>query len=213
MLISNLHKSETLLCLHLCGNIELSTEFLSWITKTVDAQKDIEDVNQIHAFSSAKKQIDSINKRMRKRKLRSLYTEEESLYLEEEQKWRQIRHGLKLKAINQSKRMHKAQIGGRTVKHAGASLVMTRHMGLDHLIPEASKWKLLLNDQDECWLCEQHIITLYIWTPRIGLFQMIKNESEVNYYQEKLKEINGPMQRHSVPHFASAASNWEYKPM
>jgi len=71
--------------------------------------------------------------------------------------------------------------------------------------------------REECWLCEEHVITLYIWTPRIGLFSMIKDEEEIRYYREKLAEVNvaGPasVKDHRTPHFASPNTSWQYVPM
>lgn len=61
-------------------------------------------------------------------------------------------------------------------------LVLTRHQGLDQVIPNACQWKILVDAKDECWLCEEHIITLYVWTPRIGLFSMSKDVEEIAYY-------------------------------
>ena len=54
--------------------------------------------------------------------------------------------------------------------------------GFDHIIPNASKWKLLIDSKDDCWACEEHMITLYIWTPKIGLFHMVQDKDEINYY-------------------------------
>ena len=62
-------------------------------------------------------------------------------------------------------------------------LVLTRHHGLDQVIPHSSQWEILTEVDDECWLCESHIITCYIWTPRIGFLSMNKNEDEIDYYR------------------------------
>ena len=60
--------------------------------------------------------------------------------------------------------------------------------------------------KDECYVCEQHIISLYIWTPRIGLMYMIKDEQEINYYKERIWSLNEDLNvdvEHEIPHFAS----------
>ena len=36
----------------------------------------------------------------------------------------------------------------------------------------------MTTQQEECYICENHILALYIWTPRIGLISMIKDEEE-----------------------------------
>lgn len=58
-------------------------------------------------------------------------------------------------------------------------------------------------------------MTIYIWTPRIGLFQMIKDEEEIDYYKPKIEYINRdePAVRHEIPHYASSTSDWKYVPM
>ena len=95
-------------------------------------------------------------------------------------------------------------------------LVLTRHQGLEHFLPDSSKWKVITTLKDECWVCSNHIIALYVWTPRIGLITMNKDEEETAYYAENLRKINGDQsvsERHSVPHFASENTAWKYKPM
>ena len=72
------------------------------------------------------------------------------------------------------------------------TLMLTRHHGLDQVIPQSSQWETLIDVDDECWLCESHTIALFIWTPRIGLFSMIKDEDEINYYREQLSYCNEP---------------------
>ena len=84
---------------------------------------------------------------------------------------------------------------------------------MDHLMADASKWKILTQTGQECWLCNHHTITLYIWTPKIGLFSMSKDEREIRYYKEKLYEKNPDYERHNVPHFASESTNWLFKQM
>ena len=49
------------------------------------------------------------------------------------------------------------------------TLLLTRMRGFVHLMPDSKKWKLSTKSKEECWLCEEHLITLYIWTPKIGL--------------------------------------------
>jgi len=47
-------------------------------------------------------------------------------------------------------------------------LIVQRHLGYQKMIPGAAQWELLTEQKDECWYCGQHILTLFIWTPRIG---------------------------------------------
>lgn len=42
---------------------------------------------------------------------------------------------------------------------------------------------------------------------------MSKDENEIRYYREKLHEINIKSNRHTVPNFASAGTNWRFTEM
>jgi len=49
-----------------------------------------------------------------------------------------------------------------------SKLILQRHLGYSEMMPGAGQWQLLTELKDECWHCGQHILTLFIWTPRIG---------------------------------------------
>ena len=111
-------------------------------------------------------------------------------------------------------------------------LMLSRHFGLDELIPGSCKWQIMTHIRDECYVCEQHVIALYIFTPRIGIISSIKDQEEVSYYKERISNFNSskagadtnhlavkntsegpPDEEHSIPNFASANTDWKYQPM
>lgn len=92
------------------------------------------------------------------------YSNEEEKYLNEEKRWKQIRHGLKLRSLNRSRRMHDAT--GVNLGAQSSMLILARHKGLEQVIPDSTKWTILTDSgKNECWNCEEHTIALYIWTP------------------------------------------------
>ena len=105
------------------------------------------------------------------------------------------------------------EVTSLTIGDESQRLILNRHRGFEKVLPDSEKWALMSTRKDECWNCDKHIVALYIWTPRVGLFSMIKDEDEINYYREKIKGLNSPPERHSVPHIASGNTGWLYKPM
>ena len=47
-------------------------------------------------------------------------------------------------------------------------LIIHRRLGFKHILPGAGQWQVSSDKKDECWHCGQHILTLFLWTPRIG---------------------------------------------
>ena len=94
---------------------------------------------------------------------------------------KKIRQGLKLRNVVASKRMNqlnqtalmrpalfeessKAEI----TTSESSKLIIQRHLGYKAMIPGDAQWRMITDPQEECWHCGQHILTLFIWTPRIG---------------------------------------------
>ena len=131
--------------------------------------------------------------------------------MQEELHWKNIRTGLKRKEINTTKRMQ--HVSGINQKITSQKLVLTRHRGLCKHLTNANKWKPLTQPDQDCWICDKHVIALYMWTPKIGMMTMIKDQGEIKYYQENLKVRNPVDERHSVPHIATLKTGWKWKPM
>ena len=65
-----------------------------------------------------------------------------------------------------------------------SKLIIQRHLGYKAMIPGAGQWTMLKELKDECWHCGQHILTVFIWTPRIGQLTSIKDRGIVKHYRE-----------------------------
>ena len=101
--------------------------------------------------------------------------------------WKELRSGLKLRNIIHSKRM--GDLGVRTgIKQS--RLIMQRHLGYKEMIAGAGQWELLTKQKDECWHCGQHILTLFIWTPRIGLLTSSKDQVVIKHYRDQMEAVN-----------------------
>ena len=98
--------------------------------------------------------------------------------------WKDIREGLKLREIVHSKRINEQnRIDIDTEKK---TLVIQRHLGFKELLPLSAKWKVCANEYSECWYCNFHILTLFVWVPRISQMSDIKDSEVREYYQEAI---------------------------
>ena len=77
--------------------------------------------------------------------------------------------------------------------------------------PGAGQWRIMTDQREECWHCGQHILTLFIWTPRIGQLAGSKDKGLIKYYKDKLDE-NRDMDfipnLSGVPKIASSFTDW-----
>ena len=110
-LVSNFRLSDTLLCVHLSGNIDTNEEFLAWVRQEIQTLPKPEQVPHIQSYISAKRTLEEMLRAQKRRRLRSQYSDLEKSYVEEEKKWRQIRDSLKLKNVAQQRRLHEQQGG------------------------------------------------------------------------------------------------------
>ena len=48
-------------------------------------------------------------------------------------------------------------------------MIIKRKLGHRVRIPGVGQWQILTNEtDDECWVCDRHIISVVIWTDLIG---------------------------------------------
>jgi len=66
-------------------------------------------------------------------------------------------------------------------------LILYRHLGLKHVIPGSSQWVVGAEKKSECWSCTQQILTIFLWTPRIGQLTCDKDKIKTAYYQDKVE--------------------------
>ena len=76
---------------------------------------------------------------------------------------------------------------------------------------------MLTDLKDECWHCGQHILTLFIWTPRIGQLTAEKDQNIVKHYRDQIEALSAGDDFiptfYDTPRIAGAFSGWHYKDM
>ena len=72
----------------------------------------------------------------------------------------------------------------------------------------------MMDKQNECWRCSQHILTIFLWTPRIGDMTSEKDAEKVKYYKNTLESrrdmdefLPGNMSR--TPMICATFNNWQ----
>ena len=90
----------------------------------------------------------------------------------EDTTWMSVREGLKLRSVIQSKRISElaTYLGdvGVDGTHLANKMIITRQLGLKHVMPGTGQWQIATDKKAECWRCGQHILALFLWAPRIG---------------------------------------------
>ena len=85
------------------------------------------------------------------------------------------------------------------------------------MIPGVAKWKFITDQREECWHCDLHVLTLFVWTPRIGQLAGSRDEGMIKYYQNKINinidEEFIPESGLDPPKIASQFTDWRYKEM
>jgi hypothetical protein len=99
-------------------------------------------------------------------------------------------------------------------------LIITRQLGFKDLIPGCGQWQVLTKMRDECWVAGQHILTIFLWSFRIGNTSEEKDDAKLKYYHDKvksmdddIKEFGGDVVVYETPHIGGAFNNWVWKEM
>ena len=64
--------------------------------------------------------------------------------------WHDIREGIKLRNIVQSKRLGEVSLLSPGMENT--KLIIQRHLGHKSIIPGSSQWVILEDSKDECWI-------------------------------------------------------------
>ena len=81
-------------------------------------------------------------------------------------------------------------------------LLITRKIGFKELIPDSGQWKLSTDPKDEeCWVCTKAIMTVFIWTPRVGQLSASKDVPSIKHYEEVLKQNRTKLSKKEQPQF------------
>lgn len=59
-------------------------------------------------------------------------------------------------------------LGNSTGVAESSKLIIQRRLGHKVLIPGIAQWRVNTEQKDECWICAHSIMTVFIWSQRIG---------------------------------------------
>ena len=75
------------------------------------------------------------------------------------------------------------------------------------------------DEYSECWYCGQHILTLFLWTPRISELCQVRDPNVVEYYKDTIDTLLDsdpsfkPIKEKDRPHIIGPFTSWKYAPM
>lgn len=67
-------------------------------------------------------------------------------------------------------------------------LIIQRNIGFKDIIPGSGQWAVLTDKKEECWICNQSVMTIFLWKPRIGSLTALKDKTTVDYYKKAVIE-------------------------
>ena len=93
-------------------------------------------------------------------------------------------------------------------------LIIQRQLGHKTLLPGMAQWGVFTNKKDECWICGHYIMTVFIWTPRIGALAREQDQKLCDHYKKEIdkqrdKWIMPPGQHDGAPYINGPFTNWE----
>ena len=97
--------------------------------------------------------------------------------------------------------------------HDGGKMIIQRQLGHKELMPGSAQWGVYTELKDECWICNHSVMTLFVWTPRIGLIACEKDITANTYYRVEVEKLR-PSWKQKPGHFDGAPyimgpfSNW-----
>jgi len=102
--------------------------------------------------------------------------------------------------------------------YLASTLVFSRNLGMKHIMPGLAQWQVLDEKRSECWRCDQHMLTIFLWTPRIGLMTSSQIADQILYYKEQMDlrrdtDVDLHTNVSNTPMIASDFTDWRYQPM
>ena len=97
-------------------------------------------------------------------------------------------------------------------------LIISRHLGTRHVMPALARWAVKTDKKSDCWRCNQHILTIFLWTPRIGALTGEKNEEKIRYYKKQIESFRDtdkslPTNDSETPLICGSFNDWRYEKM
>ena len=60
------------------------------------------------------------------------------------------------------------ELNHTTFNYNQQRLLIQRVLGFKELVPGSAKWTLYTHAHDECRHCNQSVLTIFLWNPRLG---------------------------------------------
>ena len=64
-------------------------------------------------------------------------------------------------------------------------MILTRKLGHRTDIPGGKEWRAFTNSQDECYICDRKIYSLFVWSPEIGII----GDAQINLTDAQKRKI------------------------
>ena len=58
--------------------------------------------------------------------------------------------------------------GKEVLQKAGNKLIFTRHLGHRLEIPNSTKWHMITEPHEKCWVCDRKVYSIILWTKNVG---------------------------------------------
>ena len=138
---------------------------IDWLRNRIRAKPESLPLQVKPIDKKMKRELSPENTTAKKDDILSLFGVKKQPTVDPNKQWHELREGLKLQSIVNSKRMNEINFPTALDKK---TCIITRHIGMQKFIPGSGQWQILTEPRDECWHCGQHNLALFIWSPRIG---------------------------------------------
>lgn len=96
-------------------------------------------------------------------------------------------------------------------------LIFSRYLGHKDDIPGSGQWKMIDDNQGDCWICDREIYSIIFWNRIIGTMQIRKiSAADQQYLIEEVNDINHnemPKTEDDNPLIYGQFTNWKPKRM
>lgn len=96
-------------------------------------------------------------------------------------------------------------------------LIMTRHLGHRLEQPLSTKWRLLTEPHEKCWICDRHHYAIVFWSPDIAAQtqELGMNQEDRERLVEDVEKLNQDITSEDLdgPAIAGSFTGWRFQPM
>lgn len=105
------------------------------------------------------------------------------------------------------------------IQREGRKLIFQRHLGHRVEIPYSTKWHMLTEHHEKCWVCDRHVYSMLLWTKNVAfkrgervfegstLDSLVKEIDQINSQNPHLKNAT------EVPLICGTFTSWQYVPL